>query len=89
MGLFSSKRQQQEAAARFTAAAGREAAEARKLKKQAEKVREQNRNAVYPDNAATRAIARDLEANRRVREANAKDLRDMAAASKRAARRWF
>jgi hypothetical protein len=90
MGLFSgSKKDHRAQAAKLARAAEHEAAEAKKFKAEAEKVRQREKTALYPDPAATRAIIRDLEANRRICELNAKELRRDAAEMERLAKKWF
>jgi hypothetical protein len=80
MGFFGpSKQERKEAAERLTAQADAQTTEARGYKNQAAKVRKANQDARHPDPAATREITRQLDANRRIAEANARDLRAMAA----------
>jgi hypothetical protein len=91
MGFFGgpSKKERRELATRLEAHAERETADAKKLKADAAKVRQADRNALYPDPAATRAITRYLEANRRIAELNAEELRQAANEMKRSSKRWF
>lgn len=88
--LGSSRRQQaKEEAERLYADAVKWADEARSLKVEAEKVKRRNQRTRYPDPEAVRAIVRDLDANRRICEANAKDLRRTADYFAREAKRWL
>jgi hypothetical protein len=80
------KRERRETANRLNARAEKEADAAARYRAQAAEVRDLDRRVMYPDPAATRAIARDLEADAWVSDANAKDL---AAMAKQAAKPWW
>ncbi|MBO4275164.1 hypothetical protein [Microbispora triticiradicis] len=86
MGLFGDKRQAKEAsAAHWDAAADKYAARAREQAKKAEARRKSLASGKSQDPAADRYLLEQAERHRRICEANVKDCRDMAKASRK---RW-
>ena len=90
MGLFSGNKKDHRAlAAKLAKAAEHEAAEAKRYKAEAERVRRAEKTARWPDPYATRAITRSLEANQRICEHNAKSLRRRADQMEQLSKKWF
>ncbi len=75
MGLLGPSKRERQAAAKAEATANSQESLAKEFRERAAQIRKAETHALYPDPAGTAAVLRQLDANQRIAERNARDLR--------------